>query len=200
MEATMDFAYLSRSVATAQRNRHLQKRRGHTHAGSKLWEAHEDQIIRSTAHLTIPEVRLQLPHRTGPAIERRREKLNMTRRRLKQWTTHEDRILRQNNDRLDYVQIAKLLPHRSVHAVQGRAWYLGIRKGCLHPPKAKGLLVYDEVRRRGYEDGFSMRALDSELGTGKYFQDNYRKTLNWKKLARAIDFFGGELSVNWKDD
>lgn len=195
----MDIGYLARNAETAEHNRNLQRSRGYTYAGSKIWEEGEDEIVRSTAHLTIPEVILQLPHRTGPAIERRRERLNLLRRKLKQWTTHEDRILRQNIDQLDYVGIAKLLPHRTVHSVQGRAWYLGIRKGCLQQPKAKGLPVYDAVRLRGYEDGLSMHALDSELRTGKYFQDNYRKTLNWKKLARAIEFFGGELTINWND-
>jgi hypothetical protein len=96
-------------------------------------------------------------------------------------------------------QLAKLLPGRSEYAVQGRAWYLGVRKGCRRSPLAKGLPVYDEIRARAYEDGLSMRALDSELGTGKYFQKNYRKKLNWKKLARAVEFFGGEMRVDWKD-
>lgn len=196
----MDIGYLSRNAESAARMSHLQRKRGYTFVGSKIWEKREDDIIRSTAHLTIKEVRKQLPHRSGKAIEARRGFLGLLRRKLKQWTTSEDRLLRQNIDHLDYVEIAKLLPNRTVHGVQGRAWYLGIRKGCHQCPKAKGLPIYDAVRLRGYEDGISMHSLDRELRTGKYFQDNHRKTLNWKKLARAVDFFGGELTVNWNDD
>jgi hypothetical protein len=59
--------------------------------------------------------------------------------------------------------------------------------------------VYDEIRKRAHEDGLSMRALDSELKTGKYFQDNHSKTLNWKKLARAVEFFGGRMTIDWND-
>jgi hypothetical protein len=44
-----------------------------------------------------------------------------------------------------------------------------------------------------------MHALDGELRTGKYFQDNHKKALNWKKLARAVAFFGGQMTVDWKD-
>jgi hypothetical protein len=61
------------------------------------------------------------------------------------------------------------------------------------------LPLYDEVRRRAYEDGPSMHALDNELRTGRYFQDNHKKRLNWKKLARAVEFFGGEMKIDWKD-
>jgi hypothetical protein len=123
----------------------------------------------------------------------------LLRRKLKQWTTSEDRILRQNIDRLDYVAIAKLFPNKTSHAVQGRAWYLGVRKGCLQRPRSTGLSVYDAVRLSGFEDGIAMHALDKELRAGKYFQDYHRRTLNWKKLARAVEFFGSKLMVNWND-
>jgi hypothetical protein len=151
----MDLRFLSRNAESANRSRHLQRRRGFTFAGSKIWEQSEDDVLRATVTLTVPEVQKSLPHRTASAIERRREKLHLLRRKLKPWTTREDRILRTNID-LDYPKIAKLLPGRGEHAVQGRAWYLGIRKGCLRPPKATGLLVYDEVRNRAYEDRLSL--------------------------------------------
>jgi hypothetical protein len=63
----------------------------------------------------------------------------------------------------------------------------------------KGLPIYDDVRSRAYEDGLSMHDLDCELRTGKYFQDNHRKILNWEKFARAVAFFGGQMTVDWKD-
>ncbi len=159
----------------------------------------EDNILRETANLTVLEAQKQLPHRTRSAVERRREELGLCRRKLKPWTTFEDRTLKTKID-LGYVAIAKLLPGRSVAAVQGRAWYLGVRKGTLRRPKPKGLPVYDQLRDRAYEDGISQHALDCELRTGKYFQDNHQKKLNWKKLARAVEFFGAELKLDFKDE
>jgi hypothetical protein len=194
----MDLRFLSRNAESAKRSRHLQRRRGFTFSGSKIWEQSEDDALRATVTLTVPQVQKRLPHRTASAIERRREKLHLFRRKLKPWTTHEDRILRTNID-LDYPKIAKLLPGRSEHAVQGRAWYLGVRKGCRRNPQIKGLPVYDDVRTRAYEDGLSMHDLDCELRTGRYFQANDKKILNWKKLARAVAFFGGQMTVDWKD-
>jgi hypothetical protein len=198
LEAIMDLRFLSRNAETAERSRNLVRQRGYVF-GNKIWDEKELQIIRATAHLTIPQVQKRLAHRTAPAIEAAREKHGVSRRKLKPWTTHEDRILKANIDRLGYPAIAKLLPGRNEHAVQGRAWYLGVRKGCARAPKAKGLPVYDEIRNRAYEDGLSLYALDRELGTGKYFQDSYKKTLNWEKLARAVAFFGGQMTIDWSD-
>jgi hypothetical protein len=195
----MDLRFLSRNAATAKRNSSLQRRRGYTFAGTKIWDEKELDIVRSTAALTLPNVQKLLPHRTQRAIERRREKLGLYRRTLKPWTNVEDRILKGSIDTLGYPAIAKLLPGRSVHAVQGRAWYLGVRKGCLRCPKVTGLPLYHEIRSRAFEDGLSMQALDNELRTGKYFQDNHGKRLNWKKLAQAVNFFGGQLRIDWND-
>lgn len=195
----MDLKALSRNARNANDYRALLHKRGYTFSGNKIWEPGEDDIVRETAHLILPEAQKRLPHRTCRAVERRRENLGLYRRKLKPWTTFEDRTLRANIE-LGYSAIAKLLPGRSVHAVQGRAWYLGVRKGCLRRPKPKGLPVYDQVRDRAFEDGLSQHALDCELRTGKYFQDNHHKTLNWKKLARAVEFFGGEMRVDFRDE
>jgi hypothetical protein len=194
----MDLGNLSRNAQNANHYRDVLRKRGYTYRGDKLWEATEDAIVRSTAHLTVAEAQKRLPHRSCRAVERRRKNIAVSRRKLKPWTTLEDRTLR-NNINLDYPAIAKLLPGRSVHAVQGRAWYLGVRKGCLRRPKPKGLPIYDQLRDRAFEDGISQQALDCELRTGKYFQDNHQRTLNWKKLTRAVEFFGGEMKVDWKD-
>ena len=195
----MDLRFLSRNAESAARISRDIRRRGYTYTGAKIWDAAELQILRSTSHLTIPEVQKRLPHRTATAIKGYRDKMGMTRRKLTPWTTLEDRILRTKIGLLHYTEIAKLLPGRSTHAVQGRAWYLGFRKGCLKSPKPKGLRIYDEVRNRAYEDGLSMQALDGELRTGKYFQNNHHKILNWKKLAIAVAFFGGQMAIDWKD-
>ena len=195
----MDLRFLSRNAETAARTSRDIRRRGYTYTGAKIWDAAELRIIRSTPHLTLPQVQKRLPHRTATAIEWCRYRQGVARRKLTPWTTHEDRILRAKIDLLHYKEIAKLLPGRSAHAVQGRAWYLGFRKGSRRSPKPKGLPVYDEVRSRAYEDGLSMQALDGELRTGTYFQDNHCKTLNWKKLAIAVAFFGGQMAIDWKD-
>jgi hypothetical protein len=194
----MDLQFLTRNTRTAKRTSYMQRRRGVTFAGSKIWDHTEDETVIQTAHEGVAATQKLLPHRTCKAIERRRQKLGASKRTLKPWTTLEDRILKTNIE-LGYPAIAKLLPGRTAHSVQGRAWYLGIRKGRLRPAKAKGLPVYDMVRSRAYEDGMSMHALDRELGTGKYFQDNHQKKSNWKKLARAVEYFGGEMTVDWRD-
>ena len=188
---------LSRNAESAKRARHPQSRR--TIFSNEIWEQSEDDVLRATATLTLSEVQKLLPHRTACAIDKRRGRLHLLRRKLKPWTTREDRILSANIDKMDCRTIASLLPGRSKHAVQSHAWFLGVRKGYLRPPKATGFLVYDEVRNRAYEDRVSLCALDRELGTGTYFQQNDKKRPDWKKLARAVAFFGGQMTVDWKD-
>ena len=194
----MDLRIISKSTERANFCSFIQRQRGTTFGGDKIWEPAEDKIIVETAHEVVSVTRELLPHRTERAIEARRVTIGVGGRRLKPWTTHEDRTLRANIG-LSYPEMAKFLPNRTVHAIQGRAWYLGIRKGCRRAPRPTGLLVYDMVRNRAFEDGLSMHALDSELRTGKYFQDNYKRTLNWKKLASAVDFFGGQMNIDWQD-
>lgn len=197
----MNLSVQSRVLKASKRVGEIQRQRGVTFPGQKIWEVWEDAIVRQTRHLTVAETRKQLQHRSVIAIDGRRRDLGLYRRKLKQWTTHEDRLLRSNIETMDFIRIAKLLPGRSANAVQGRAWYLGYRKGTRRKvPKVTGLPVYDEVRRRAFEDGLTMRALDMELQTGKYFRDNFRKVLNWKKLSAAVQFFGGRLTVDWQDE
>jgi hypothetical protein len=87
-EATMDLRFLSRNAESAKRSRHLLRRRGVTFTGAKIWERSEDDVLRTTVELTVSEVQKRLPHRTANAIERRREKLGLVRRKLgPRWKT-----------------------------------------------------------------------------------------------------------------
>jgi hypothetical protein len=92
----MDLGNLSRNAQNANHYRDVLRKRGYTYRGDKLWEATEDAIVRSTAHLTVAEAQKRLPHRSCRAVERRRKNIAVSRRKLKPWTTLEDRTLRNN--------------------------------------------------------------------------------------------------------
>jgi hypothetical protein len=64
-QSIMDLRFLSRNAESAKRSRHLQRRRGFTFAGRKIWEQSEDDVLRATATLTLSEVQKRLPHRGG---------------------------------------------------------------------------------------------------------------------------------------
>jgi hypothetical protein len=49
MEAIMDLRFLSRNTQTAKRFSYLQRQRGFTFTGSKIWDSAEDEIIKRTA-------------------------------------------------------------------------------------------------------------------------------------------------------
>jgi hypothetical protein len=103
----MDLRFLSRNAESAKRSRHLLRRSGVTFTGAKIWERSEDDVLRTTVELTVSEVQKRLPHRTANAIERRREKLGLVRRKLKPWTTLEDRVLHANIERMTPAQCAR---------------------------------------------------------------------------------------------
>ena len=47
-----------------------------------------------------------------------------------------------------------------------------------------------------------MIRLDETLKTGRYFQNNWKrgsKSVSLQHVARAVEFFGGMLVIDWRD-
>jgi hypothetical protein len=58
----------------------------------------------------------------------------------------------------------------------------------------------DQIRIREKEDGIPLYKLDDILGTGSYFKYNaHRRKANFRAVARAVEFFGGTLVIDWRD-
>jgi hypothetical protein len=53
----VDLAFYSRALRGAKRAGEIQRRRGVTFQGQKLWEQWEDEIVRQMSHSTISETR-----------------------------------------------------------------------------------------------------------------------------------------------
>jgi hypothetical protein len=58
----------------------------------------------------------------------------------------------------------------------------------------------DAVRIRAREDGISLGKLGIQTGCGSYFEDGGGKTVDLNKIARAVEFFGGKLVIDWQDE
>jgi hypothetical protein len=63
--------------------------------------------------------------------------------------------------------------------------------------------ILDQIVVRAKEDGIAIYKLDQILKTGTYFSKaHYReqsKPVNLKAVAKAIEFFGGALVIDWRD-
>jgi hypothetical protein len=59
----------------------------------------------------------------------------------------------------------------------------------------------DAVRKRAREDGIALRKLEAEIGAGTYFSHPRGcKHEDYNRIARAVEFFGGRLAINWQDE
>jgi len=59
----------------------------------------------------------------------------------------------------------------------------------------------EQILIRAKNDGIAMYQLDRELKTKHYFQSEWkrRKMVNLFAVARALDFFGATLVIDWRD-
>jgi hypothetical protein len=60
--------------------------------------------------------------------------------------------------------------------------------------------LHDAVRRRAREDGIPLGNLGRQIGCGAYFLNSRCKRADLNKIARAVEFFGGKLVIDWQDE
>jgi hypothetical protein len=89
---------------------------------------------------------------------------------------------------------------------------MGIKPVTSMPKKPKRHLVQtgnaliDAIRSRANADGIPMMALDREIGSSRYFSSHClaekakQRPPIMKHILAAVEFFGGELTINWKDE
>jgi hypothetical protein len=58
----------------------------------------------------------------------------------------------------------------------------------------------EAVRARAREDGISLGKLGAQTNCGAYFLNSKVKTVDFNKIARAVEFFGGKLVIDWQDE
>jgi len=202
----MLLSHASKSAAISERNRSRIQRTGQTPGGARVWSELEDERLLATKDEELSAIIYLFPGRTDIAIRARRRKLGVRSRSAKTWSPEEDKVLRVNARTMNWWEISALLPGRSRAAVQGRARFLGISGSWrCDGPKPYNIPLFDAIRLRAWEDGIGFEALDRELKTGGYFHKNgFRKRnsrgyVNIGHIRKAVNFFGGELTIDWKD-
>lgn len=177
----------------------------------KAWESEEVQILKDNRHLSADDLMKILPGRSKPSITSKRAKLGYLQENVK-WSDEEVATLKRLAGTCSTTEAATHFPKRSPNAVTHKikAMQLDFQKSEI---LVTGQALIDAVRVRSKEDGISLRSLDRELGTGRYFFDKSvryaRRGIkpNMSNISKAVDFFGGELvtapngatTINWKD-
>jgi hypothetical protein len=148
-----------------------------------------------------------LPARSLQAIRRKREELGLPAHRpYRDWLPADERELIELSKTKSAIEIARLIG-RGVGSVRTRAEKLDIKfKSCALKHVSSGNALVDAIRERAEQDGIAMTTLDREIGSGHYFSTHCLskkakgKTPVMKHIARAVEWFGGELKIDWKDE
>ena len=173
----------------------------------KTWQEWEEDIIRSQPG-DLKWLQAALPHRGAAAVRSRRHALGLAPGKVRPWTNHEERILRENYLKVTNTRgLAKLLPDRTIDNIGVHLKLMGLRI----PPPAfdTGSDVVNAIRERCRVLGYSMRDLDRMAGTGHYFTAHmYTRSVGnrdkvcqmSKTYALAVQALGGTFRVDWPDD
>jgi hypothetical protein len=148
-----------------------------------------------------------LPARSLQAIRRKREELGLpVLQRYQNWLPSDDRRLIELAKTRSAIEIARLMD-RAVGSVRTRAEKLEIKFKSEAPKHvSSGNPLVDAIRQRAEQDGIAMTTLDREIGSGHYFSIHCLskkakgKPPVMKHIARAVEWFGGELTINWRDE
>jgi hypothetical protein len=164
------------------------------------WTKLEDRRIRRTAQLPLAKVVRLFQNRTAIAIVARRCKLGCQRKLgpINPWKGTELKLLRQMWPSRKLPDIVDAIPRHTIEGIRGKAAQLGLRKVV---PAFGGADLLDQIKARACEDGISQVRLAAEIGCGTSFlKRRPNPRYNFKKIAAAVAFFGGRLTIDWCDE
>ena len=174
---------------------------------ARQWTAREDQIILKVRPRTAFK-RLGGKRSLG-AIRLRRHKLLHPSRAVptgpKLWNQEELQILRDRYPTAEKTaELLPLLPRFNEEDIRAKASRLKVKRrfvGDRDVPVGGHRELVDQIRMRAKEDGIGLVKLDKLCGTRGYFRYNWkrRQWVNLLAVARALEFFGGTLVIDWCD-
>jgi hypothetical protein len=139
-------------------------------------------------------------NRTAIAIVARRAELGCQRKLgpMSVWKGTEVKLLRQMWPFCKISEIVDAMPRHRIEGIRSKAAQLGLHKAL---PAFGGADLLDQIKARACEDGISQVRLAAEIGCGKAFlKRRPHPRYNFKKIAAAVAFFGGRLTIDWCDE
>lgn len=192
----MDLSYYRECLAKSIKAKERTKRTGLTPNGRRIWSAEEDDIFR-TLYPDYPAIRAALPDRNLKGLHERGARLGLA-RPLHWWKASEITRLRRLYPTASRATLHEEFPGVSWIAIGQAAVKRGIYR-ARRRYKRTGFLPIDEILGRLEELGWTLKDLDEESKTGKYFRNGYwrRSKPNYGKLARAVRALDGKFVVEW---
>ena len=163
----------------------------------RRWTKIEDERLIQYQHEPLIKQEKRFRRRTLGAIESRRKALRLSPRVGSEWLGSEIKRLKSLYPNSTRVDVLAAFPRHNWEAIQRKALSLGWYRET-HLKLSLGIL-HEQVRRRAREDGIAMRKLGMEINCGSYFCSQ-RNRDDYNKIARAVEFFGGRLVIDWQDE
>lgn len=170
------------------------------------WTKRELTRLRKHASTPLDKLVKLFPGRTPEAVKTKRTRMGFTGESNIEWPREQDDQLRA----MCQAGMGWTAMARETGIDRETIRWRCINKLLIRPNKPKVKIVgepfADAVRQRAAQDGIGMRALDREIGTGTYFTSNCELRAmrgsgpDMNAIAKAVAFFGGELTINWKDE
>lgn len=192
----MDLRNLSRNKASAVRARERMLREGVTMKGDQLWTAEELGIV-ANYYPDYEAIERILPHRTRIAMYYAARKVGV-RKSLRAWSASDVSKLRKFWHRSTQEELLAMFPGTTWEGLRSFAGARGFRRPR-RPYKLTGCRIFDQIRARCFEIGWTMIDLDKEARTGRYFEqvDLSRTKPNYRAMGKAAEALGGVLFVQW---
>jgi hypothetical protein len=166
----------------------------------KFWTKAEDRRISKTAAMPVHKLLKRFKNRSAVAIRLRRQRLGFYVQRgpVAIWKGDEVKLLKQLWPTSNLSKIKNALPRHPARSICWKATILGLHKATrIFDPND----LLEQIKLRLHEDRISSRKLSVEIGCGESFlkrRANPRHDFN--KIAKAVEFFGGRLVIDWCDE
>lgn len=165
----------------------------------KLWTKTEDRRLWRYREEALLKLAKRFKRHSIQAVKARRSLLYGYWRPLQNdWTKLSERRLRELWPSASKADLLDAIPGHSWSALAHRAHKLGIRRIAKLKASLNGLK--EEVRKRAREDGVPLGRLGVEIGHPSYFKNIEHKGVDLNKIAKAVEFFGGRLVIDWQDE
>jgi len=160
------------------------------------WTKAENNRLRKHSHEPLSKLARRFKNRTSDAVRTQRALVIGPVRSL--WKTTELTKLKKLYPSATRNELLLAFPNRSWHAIEHQAEHFGWRRaGRLYTSPNE---LRHAVRARAQEDGIPLCQLGAQTGCGGYSQDRQSKKVDLNKIARAVEFFGGRLVIDWQDE
>jgi hypothetical protein len=167
-------------------------------ASPNYWTKAEDRRILRTAALPVKKAIKRFKNRSASAILFRRQRFGChIRKPNAAWNTTEIKLLQQMWPTCALAEVQRALPRHPICSLRWKASALGLRK-----VKTFDVMdILEQIKSRLHREGISSRRLDAEIGCGLGFLNRRPKAqYDFNKIAKAAEFFGGRMVIDWCDE